>query len=47
MNSVSQLIEYIGWLSMIALRLENSSTLLVHFILDFYEKVVHKSYIYL
>lgn len=39
MNSVSQLIEYIGWLSMVALRLESSSTLLLHFILDFYEKV--------
>ncbi|XP_055464286.1 centromere protein I [Psammomys obesus] len=39
MNSVSQLIEYIGWLSMIAVRLESNSTLLLHFILDFYEKV--------
>ncbi|XP_060230528.1 centromere protein I isoform X3 [Meriones unguiculatus] len=39
MNSVSQLIEYIGWLSVIAVRLESNSTLLLHFILDFYEKV--------
>uniref|UniRef100_A0A0G2K7E6 Centromere protein I n=1 Tax=Rattus norvegicus TaxID=10116 RepID=A0A0G2K7E6_RAT len=39
MDSVSQLIEYIGWLSMVAIRLESSSTLLLHFILDFYEKV--------
>lgn len=39
MECVSQLIEYIGWLSMVAMRLESSSTLLLHFILDFYEKV--------
>ncbi|XP_028635724.1 centromere protein I [Grammomys surdaster] len=39
MSSVSELIEYIGWLSMVAVRLESSSTLLLHFILDFYEKV--------
>ncbi|GAB1303108.1 Centromere protein I [Apodemus speciosus] len=41
MNSVSQLIEYIGWLSMVALRLESNGTLLLHFILDFYEKRYH------
>ncbi|XP_021008999.1 centromere protein I [Mus caroli] len=39
MSSVSQLIEYTGWLSVVAMRLESSSTLLLHFILDFYEKV--------
>ncbi|XP_069896173.1 centromere protein I isoform X1 [Dipodomys merriami] len=37
--SVSKLIEYVGWLSTIALRLENNSAFLLHFILDFYEKV--------
>lgn len=41
MNSVSDLIRYVGWLSTIAMRLENNSTFLLHFILDFYEKVVH------
>ncbi|XP_021044107.1 centromere protein I [Mus pahari] len=39
MTSVSQLIEYTGWLSLVAMRLESSNTLLLHFILDFYEKV--------
>ncbi|XP_004685702.2 PREDICTED: centromere protein I [Condylura cristata] len=39
MNSVSELIHYVGWLSTIAMRLENNSTFLLHFILDFYEKV--------
>uniref|UniRef100_H0V6M1 Centromere protein I n=2 Tax=Cavia porcellus TaxID=10141 RepID=H0V6M1_CAVPO len=39
MNSVSELIHYVGWLSTIALRLESNSTFLLHFILDFYEKV--------
>nr|BAC31525.1 unnamed protein product [Mus musculus] len=39
MSSVSQLIEYTGWLCVVAMRLESSSTLLLHFILDFYEKV--------
>ncbi|OBS83663.1 hypothetical protein A6R68_22335, partial [Neotoma lepida] len=38
MSSVSQLIDYVGWLSMIAMRLESNSALLLHFILDFYEK---------
>ncbi|XP_027290499.1 centromere protein I isoform X1 [Cricetulus griseus] len=39
MDSVVQLIDYVGWLSVIAIRLESNSTLLLHFILDFYEKV--------
>uniref|UniRef100_A0A8C3X1Y9 Centromere protein I n=1 Tax=Catagonus wagneri TaxID=51154 RepID=A0A8C3X1Y9_9CETA len=39
MNSVSELIHYVGWLSTTAMRLESSSTFLLHFILDFYEKV--------
>ncbi|XP_005415317.2 PREDICTED: centromere protein I [Chinchilla lanigera] len=39
MNSVSTLIHYVGWLSTTALRLESNSTFLLHFILDFYEKV--------
>uniref|UniRef100_A0A8C9AP83 Centromere protein I n=1 Tax=Prolemur simus TaxID=1328070 RepID=A0A8C9AP83_PROSS len=39
MNSLSKLIDYVGWLSTIAMRLEGNSTFLLHFILDFYEKV--------
>ncbi|XP_011770132.2 centromere protein I isoform X1 [Macaca nemestrina] len=39
MNSVSKLIHYVGWLSTTAMRLESNSTFLLHFILDFYEKV--------
>ncbi|XP_057574366.1 centromere protein I isoform X2 [Hippopotamus amphibius kiboko] len=39
MNSVSELIHYVGWLSTTAMRLEGNSTFLLHFILDFYEKV--------
>ncbi|XP_058515178.1 centromere protein I isoform X2 [Ochotona princeps] len=39
MDSVCKLIHYVGWLSTIALRLESNSTFLMHFILDFYEKV--------
>uniref|UniRef100_A0A9L0T581 Centromere protein I n=1 Tax=Equus caballus TaxID=9796 RepID=A0A9L0T581_HORSE len=39
MNSVSELIRYVGWLSTTAMRLESNSTFLLHFILDFYEKV--------
>lgn len=46
MDSVAQLIDYVGWLSMVAVRLESNSTLLLHFILDFYEKVVYKSQVY-
>lgn len=41
MNSVSELIHYVGWLSTTAVRLESNRTFLLHFILDFYEKVVH------
>lgn len=39
MQSVFELIHYVGWLSTNALRLENNSTFLLHFVLDFYEKV--------
>ncbi|XP_007538609.2 centromere protein I [Erinaceus europaeus] len=39
MNSVSELIYYVGWLSTTALRLEGNSTFLLHFILDFYNEV--------
>ncbi|XP_049624233.1 LOW QUALITY PROTEIN: centromere protein I-like [Suncus etruscus] len=39
MNSVAELIHYVGWLSTIAMRLESNQTFLLHFILDFYEKV--------
>lgn len=39
MNSVSELIHYVGWLSTTAVRLESNRTFLLHFILDFYEKV--------
>ncbi|KAK7800440.1 hypothetical protein U0070_015816 [Myodes glareolus] len=39
MTSLVQLIEYVGWLSLTALRLESNNTLLLHFILDFFEKV--------
>uniref|UniRef100_A0A8C5V2Z3 Centromere protein I n=1 Tax=Microcebus murinus TaxID=30608 RepID=A0A8C5V2Z3_MICMU len=39
MNSLSKLIDYVGWLSTIAMRLEGNSIFLLHFILDFYEKV--------
>ncbi|KAL4695111.1 hypothetical protein H8959_000206, partial [Pygathrix nigripes] len=45
MNSVSKLIHYVGWLSTTAMRLESNSTFLLHFILDFYEKVVCDIYI--
>ncbi|XP_008590204.1 PREDICTED: centromere protein I [Galeopterus variegatus] len=46
MNSVSKLIHYVGWLSTAAVRLESNSTFLLHFILDFYEKVcdIHINY---
>ncbi|XP_012505481.1 PREDICTED: centromere protein I [Propithecus coquereli] len=39
MTSLSKLIDYVGWLSTIAMRLEGNSAFLLHFILDFYEKV--------
>nr|XP_008118420.1 PREDICTED: centromere protein I isoform X2 [Anolis carolinensis] len=38
-NSVEEAIHFVGWLSTIALRLENNSAFLMHFILDFYEIV--------
>ncbi|XP_040855774.1 centromere protein I isoform X2 [Ochotona curzoniae] len=46
MDSVCKLIHHVGWLSTIALRLESNSTFLMHFILDFYEKVcdIHMHY---
>ncbi|XP_054428238.1 centromere protein I [Pteronotus mesoamericanus] len=39
MKSVFELIHYVGWLSTNAMRLESNSTFLLHFVLDFYEKV--------
>ncbi|XP_007950385.1 centromere protein I [Orycteropus afer afer] len=39
MNSVSKLIHFVGWLSTNGIRLESNNTVLLHFILDFYEKV--------
>ncbi|NXH78519.1 CENPI protein, partial [Hydrobates tethys] len=39
LNVVAELIHFVGWISTIALRLENNSTLLLYFILDFYETV--------
>ncbi|XP_066213321.1 centromere protein I isoform X2 [Saccopteryx leptura] len=38
-KSVFELIQYVGWLSTNGMRLENDSTFLLHFVLDFYEKV--------
>ncbi|XP_042336432.1 centromere protein I isoform X2 [Sceloporus undulatus] len=38
-SSVAELIHFVGWLSTIALHLENNSAFLMHFILDFYEIV--------
>ncbi|KAJ6663323.1 hypothetical protein lerEdw1_010459 [Lerista edwardsae] len=38
-SSVAEVIHFVGWLSTIALRLENNSAFLMHFILDFYEIV--------
>ncbi|KAL8180945.1 UNVERIFIED_CONTAM: hypothetical protein K2H54_042825, partial [Gekko kuhli] len=38
-SSVADLIHFVGWLSTVALRLENNSAFLMHFILDFYEIV--------
>uniref|UniRef100_A0A6J0UM80 Centromere protein I isoform X1 n=2 Tax=Pogona vitticeps TaxID=103695 RepID=A0A6J0UM80_9SAUR len=38
-SSVAELIHFVGWLSTIALRLENNSAFLMHFILDFYDIV--------
>uniref|UniRef100_A0A0K8RFQ8 Putative follicle-stimulating hormone primary response protein 1 n=1 Tax=Ixodes ricinus TaxID=34613 RepID=A0A0K8RFQ8_IXORI len=39
MRSVFELIHYVGWLSSNALRSGSNSTFLLHFVLDFYEKV--------
>ncbi|XP_074063340.1 centromere protein I isoform X2 [Macrotis lagotis] len=39
LNSMSELINYVGWLSSFALRLEDHSSFLLHFILDFFEMV--------
>uniref|UniRef100_A0A8C8SR09 Centromere protein I n=1 Tax=Pelusios castaneus TaxID=367368 RepID=A0A8C8SR09_9SAUR len=38
-NSVADLIHFVGWISTVALRLENNATFLLYFILDFYETV--------
>ncbi|XP_048371026.1 centromere protein I [Sphaerodactylus townsendi] len=38
-SSMADLIHFVGWLSTVALRLENNSAFLMHFILDFYEIV--------
>uniref|UniRef100_A0A670ZXQ5 Centromere protein I n=1 Tax=Pseudonaja textilis TaxID=8673 RepID=A0A670ZXQ5_PSETE len=38
-NSITELIDFVGRLSTIALHLENNSAFLMHFILDFYEIV--------
>ncbi|XP_006137500.2 centromere protein I [Pelodiscus sinensis] len=38
-NSVAELIHFVGWISTVALRLENNVTFLLYFILDFYETV--------
>ncbi|XP_056665363.1 centromere protein I isoform X2 [Monodelphis domestica] len=38
-NSVSELISFVGWLSTNALRLEEHSSFLFHFVLDFFETV--------
>uniref|UniRef100_A0A663M2M2 Centromere protein I n=1 Tax=Athene cunicularia TaxID=194338 RepID=A0A663M2M2_ATHCN len=38
-NMVAELIQFVGWISTVALRLENNTTFLLYFILDFYETV--------
>ncbi|XP_023782742.1 centromere protein I isoform X1 [Cyanistes caeruleus] len=38
-NVVAELVHFVGWISTVALRLENNSTFLMYFILDFYETV--------
>ncbi|XP_010151846.1 PREDICTED: centromere protein I, partial [Eurypyga helias] len=38
-NGVAKLIRFVGWISTIGLHLENNSSLLLYFILDFYETV--------
>ncbi|XP_029853256.1 centromere protein I [Aquila chrysaetos chrysaetos] len=37
LNEVAELIHFVGWISTVALRLENNPTFLLYFILDFYE----------
>lgn len=39
LNVVAELIHFVGWISTLALRLENNPTFLLYFILDFYETV--------
>ncbi|XP_068812895.1 centromere protein I [Struthio camelus] len=38
-NTVAELIHFVGWISTVALRLESNATFLLYFILDFYETV--------
>ncbi|XP_021390192.2 centromere protein I [Lonchura striata] len=38
-NGVAELVRFVGWISTVGLRLENNSTLLLYFTLDFYETV--------
>ncbi|NXT83582.1 CENPI protein, partial [Zapornia atra] len=38
-NMVAELVHFVGWMSTAALHLENNSSLLMYFILDFYETV--------
>ncbi|OWK54351.1 Centromere protein I [Lonchura striata] len=38
-NGVAELVHFVGWISTVGLRLENNSTLLLYFTLDFYETV--------
>ncbi|NXV50120.1 CENPI protein, partial [Uria aalge] len=38
-NMVAELIHFVGWISTVALRLENNHTFLLYFVLDFYETV--------
>ncbi|XP_054497525.2 centromere protein I [Agelaius phoeniceus] len=38
-NVVAELVHFVGWISTVALRLENNSTFLLYFILDFYGTV--------
>ncbi|XP_010140251.1 PREDICTED: centromere protein I [Buceros rhinoceros silvestris] len=38
-NVVAELIHFVGWISTVALRLENNPTFLLYFILNFYETV--------
>ncbi|NXI35254.1 CENPI protein, partial [Galbula dea] len=38
-NTVAELINFVGWISTVALRLEKKSTFLLYFILNFYEAV--------